>query len=148
MAEKRRLSDNEFWTILRKNGGLFARTAKAIEREFGFSYNRTSVKERAEKNPEELKDIREQNIDIAEEGLYDLMRNSTKESIRLEAVKYFLKTIGKTRGYVEKQEIDHTTGGKPLPALIQIIQPHEHDSIRTGTKAISCVDSVDGPDNE
>lgn len=62
---------------------------------------------------EELQDIEEENLDIAEEGLHSLM-NSDSENIKLRAIELFLKTKGKRRGYIESQNLDHTTAGQPM----------------------------------
>lgn len=110
---KKRLSDKEFWTILRANAGLYARTARAIEKEFGVSITRQSVRERAEKKPDLLKDILEENLDIAEEGQQSLMR-SKNESIRLKAITFYLRTKGKDRGYVTQVNSDITSNGSTI----------------------------------
>ena len=55
--------------------------------------------------PEQLKDIKEENIDIAEEGLHSLMR-SKNEAVRFKAVQFYLRTIGKGSGYIERQELE------------------------------------------
>jgi hypothetical protein len=107
MAKIRKLSDKEFWTILRKNAGLFARTARAIEKEFGMSYSRQAVRERAEKQPELLADILEETVDIAEEGLHDLMRSSLP-NIKLKAIELYLKSKGSHRGYHQKETVSHS----------------------------------------
>lgn len=107
MAKIRKLSDKEFWTILRKNAGLFARTARAIEKEFGMSYSRQAVRERAEKQPELLADILEETVDIAEEGLHDLMRSSLP-NIKLKAIELYLKSKGSHRGYHQKEAVSHS----------------------------------------
>lgn len=107
MAKIRKLSDKEFWTILRKNAGLFARTARAIEKEFGISYSRQAVRERAEKQPELLADILEETVDIAEEGLHDLMRSSLP-NIKLKAIELYLKSKGSHRGYHQKEAVSHS----------------------------------------
>lgn len=107
MAKPRKLSDKEFWAILRKNAGLFARTARAIEKEFGFSYSRQAVRERAEKQPELLADILEETVDIAEEGLHDLMR-SALPNIKLKAIELYLKSKGSHRGYHQKEAVSHS----------------------------------------
>lgn len=103
----KKLSENEFWKILSENAGLFTRTVRAIENQFKITITRQSVRERALKQPERYKEILEQNIDIAEEGLHSLMR-SKSETVRLKAVELFLKTQGKSRGYVEKQQVEHS----------------------------------------
>lgn len=106
----RKLTDTEFFTVLRENAGIYARTARAIEKQYGISYTRQSVKYRAEQNPDELKDIEEQNIDIAEEGLHSLMM-SDNERIKLQAIKMYLSTIGRKRGYSDTLELSGPNGG-------------------------------------
>jgi hypothetical protein len=99
------LGETEFLIILRENGGLFTQTAKAISEQTGEPYSRQAVRQRAERYPEVLADIKEQMIDNAEGGLGELMQ-SQDGRIRLEAIKLYLKTQAKSRGYVEKQEVD------------------------------------------
>lgn len=105
MGKRSNLSDKEFLAYLRNNAGLYARTARAIERDLGIKFTRQAIQMRASKFPNEIKDIKEQNIDIAEEALHDLMR-SKNPSIKLKAAELYLRTIGKGRGYVEKAEVD------------------------------------------
>lgn len=115
---KIRISDNEFWTILRENVGLYSRTARAIAKIYNMPYSRQAVQSRAEKKPELLKDIQEENLDIAEEGLHSLMR-SKNERIRFKSIELYLRTRGRGRGYVEKVESDvsgHVMLSKPLSA--------------------------------
>lgn len=107
MGKNRKISDKEFLAILRECAGLYARTARMIESEFGIKYSRQAVRARAEQFREELEDIEQQNIDIAEEGLHSLMR-SKNERVRLRAIEMYLKTKGKKRGYIERQEVDHS----------------------------------------
>ncbi len=107
MAKLRKISDKEFFAVLRENAGLYARTAKAIEKQFSVTYSRQAVRDRAEKFPDVLADINEENVDIAEEGLHSLIR-SKNDNIRLRAIELYLKTKGKKRGYVEKQEVENS----------------------------------------
>jgi hypothetical protein len=100
-----KINNPEFWSILRENGGVFQATADAIKKEFGISYTRQAVRERALGKPEELKDIEERNIDLAETGIHSLMKTKN-EAIQLRACELYLKTKGKSRGYVERQEIE------------------------------------------
>ena len=97
--KKKRLSEKEFWAILRKNAGIYARTAKAIYNEYGIEYSRQAVRDRALKKPELLEDIIEESLDVAEESLRSLMF-SKNERIRFNAIEFFLRTKGRERGYV------------------------------------------------
>jgi hypothetical protein len=99
----KKLSDAQFWAILRKNAGIFGRTARMIEKEYGFTYSRQAVRERAMAHSDLLADIDEENVDIAEEGLHDLMR-SGNPSVKLKAIETYLKAKGSHRGYYEKQK--------------------------------------------
>lgn len=114
---KRRLSDKEFWTILRVNAGLYSRTARAITKEYGMSYTRQAVKDRAERQPVRLLDILEENLDVAEESLQSLLR-SKNENVRFRAAEFYLKTKGKERGYVERAEITGKDSAELIPARI------------------------------
>jgi len=100
-----KLTDNEFWKVLRESAGIYARAVRLAKKEYNVDISRIAIRERALKDPHQLKDIREENIDIAEEGIHSLMR-SKNESVRFKAVQLYLKTIGKERGYVERQEFD------------------------------------------
>jgi len=104
MGKNKKISDKEFLTLLRENGGLFARTSKAIKAQFDIEYSRQAVRDRALKNPKELADIEEENLDIAEEGLHSLMK-SEDERIKLRSIEIYLKTKGRKRGYLEKEGV-------------------------------------------
>lgn len=108
-STKKILTDKEFWTILRKNGGLFAQTARAITDKYKIEYSRQAVRDRAIKRPEILADIEEENSDTAEDVLFDLL-HSEDERVRADVAKFYLKTKGKHRGYIERTEWDH--GGR------------------------------------
>ncbi len=114
--KKIRLSEKEFWAILRKNAGIYARTARAISDKYGIEYSRQAVRDRALKKPELYEDIIEESLDIAEESLRSLML-SKNERVRFNAVEFFLRTKGRERGYVEKS-VNEITGkdGKDLLA--------------------------------
>jgi len=105
MGNNKKISDKEFFAILRENAGLFARTARAIAKQFNIEYSRQAVMDRALKNKDIYNDILEENIDVAEEGLHSLMRSKI-ETVRMRAIELYLKTKGKNRGYIERQERD------------------------------------------
>lgn len=123
MAEHSKVTDRQFWTILRENGGLFARTARAIAKQFNIEYSRQAVADRANKKPELLLEIAEENVDVAEEGLHSIMRKS-EDRVKLDAIKFYLKTMGKKRGYIEKSEHDMTSNGQTM-GVIYLPQRHE-----------------------
>ena len=104
MSKDKKLSEKEFLAILRENGGLFARTAKAIEDKYECTYTRQAVRDRAEKHPKELEDIEDEMLDIAEGELHKMIKEEKSSRIRLRAVELYLKTKGKKRGYVERIE--------------------------------------------
>lgn len=107
LEKVKKISEKEFWAILRKNAGIYARTARAIQNEFGFSFSRQAVRARAEQRPDLLNDIIEETVDIAEEGLHDLMRSSLP-NIRLKAIELYLKSKGSHRGYHQKEAVSHS----------------------------------------
>jgi hypothetical protein len=117
-----KLPDEAFLAILRENGGLYARTAKAIEEQYGTKYSRQAVRQRALDHPDEIKDIDEEVADSAEEGLQTLMKD-TDARIKIDAIKFYLKTKAKHRGYIERQEF---TGKDGEPILgFNYIAPKE-----------------------
>ena len=68
--------------------------------------SRQAFYERANKDEEiiiALKDSREEIIDFAETKLIELIRDGNAN-----AIFFYLKTVGRDRGYVEKQEKDQT----------------------------------------
>jgi len=99
-----KVNKQEFWAILRANGGVFQATADAIEIATGDRITRQAVSQRAKKDPEQLEDIRERNIDVAETGIHSLMK-SNNESIKLKACDLLLKKKGIDRGWGDKQEL-------------------------------------------
>lgn len=100
-----KLSDEQFFAVLRENAGIFARTARKIREQYGINFTRQAVRERALSKPELLNDILDDAMDTAEEGLHSLMR-SKNERVKLNAIEFFLKMKGKDRGYTDKLELD------------------------------------------
>jgi len=118
-----KLSHNEFWAVLRESAGIYARASRIAKREYGVDITRIAIRDRALKDPEQLDDIREESVDIAEEGLHALMR-SKNEPIRLKAVERFLKSKGKSRGWGDKQELD-ITGNMNMNFVVEFVDPDE-----------------------
>ena len=113
-----KVSNKQFILALRANAGLYAKTAQALSQEFEIDYSRQAVRLRAMKLKDELTEIEEANLDLAEEGLHHLMK-CDENNIKLRAIEFYLKTKGKKRGYVERKEL--TDGnGDPTPALVTV----------------------------
>lgn len=96
-------TDQELLEALQTSCGIYSRAAKSL------GVSRQAVRERVENNPEikkAVEQMQEAIADEAEHGLIELIR-STNEQIRFNAVKYYLSTKGKGRGYVEKQQLEH-----------------------------------------
>jgi len=100
-----KLTNQQFWAVLRESAGLYSRAVRLFKKEYDVDISRVSVRERALKDKDQLADIKEQNLDIAEEGLHTLMRTNN-EAVRLRAIDLYLKTQGKSRNYVERQELE------------------------------------------
>ena len=118
---KMKISESDFFAILRECAGIYARAARVISKKIGEPYSRQAVRERAEKRPDLMSDIEEENKDIAEEGLQSLMR-SKDESIRMKSVFLYLKTKCRDRGYG-----DQPTPPPPPTIIINPVLPKEDD---------------------
>ena len=88
-----KLSEEQFWSMLRKNCGIYFKTAKAIREKYKIKYSRQAVRDRALSKPDLLKDIREQNIDKAEDVLHCLM-TSDDENVQYSLVSDILDLLG------------------------------------------------------
>ena len=95
-----KLSDEEFFAAVREAGGIYSRAVVLIKKKFGIDITRQSVRERCLSNPEIMQDIKEQNIDVALEGLHSLLK-SDDEKVKLGAVKYYLNNQAKHLGFNE-----------------------------------------------
>lgn len=107
--KKHRLTNKEFWECIAEAGGLYARCARIINERFSMSFTRQAVRVRAEKDPDQLMQIVETGLDIAEEKYLQLFE-STNERIKLKALQFYLRTKGKDRGYSERKEITGVDG--------------------------------------
>ena len=114
------LTDDQFFAVLRENGGLYAVTAKAISETYDINFSRQAVRERALKRPDILTDIEDETLDTAEEGLLSLMSDLDKK-IKIDAIKYYLSRRGKKRGYTERVENAVTdSDGNNIQPIINI----------------------------
>ena len=96
-----KINKTKFKKAVEGSGGILTSIAERI------GVSRKSLYEWLAKNPEMLKfkqDEEEKILDLGEASLFSQLKNQEKW-----AVKYLLSTKGKTRGYVEKQEVGVTT---------------------------------------
>lgn len=97
---------------LRKSGGLCAGAAQLL------GVTRQAVSRRVQKSPKlqaVIKEVEESSLDLGESKLLQAMNKGN-----MAAIIFYLKTKGKSRGYVERSEV---TGkdGNDLPTGTQII---------------------------
>ena len=97
---------------LESNGGLIAATARTINRTPDGLRKRIG---RSEYLQEKLKDIREANVDFAESQLMGLIKKGQPS-----AIIFFLKCLGKDRGYVERVE---NTGKDGKDLVLPVVAP-------------------------
>ena len=98
-----------------KSGGIIAAVARVL------GCDRSTVTRYIRNDPkiaEAMDHARESFIDLAENKLMQMVNAGN-----LTAIIFTLKTLGKSRGYIEKQEI-HTTSDKPF-----VMSPEQADSV-------------------
>lgn len=93
-------------SALEKSLGVVTTAAKSagIERQTHYKWLEKDPKYK--KAVEELQEVA---IDFAESKLFKAIENGAEASTI-----FYLKTKGKKRGYIEKQEFDHTTKGEKI----------------------------------
>jgi hypothetical protein len=104
-----------FLEVFKNNGANISATCNAIKIDRQTYYNWYKKDEKFKKQVEEIK---ESLIDFAESML---LKKIKKED--LGAIIFFLKTKGKSRGYTERQEIEHSG----VESQIHIYLPQKED---------------------
>jgi|TARA_Y100000310_G_scaffold31852_1_gene30197 hypothetical protein len=102
MGRAQKYSDDQILEALEKCGGVVLHAAQAL------GAARASIQRRIDNSKEltqQLKDLREVNIDIAESKLMELIRKGQPA-----AVIFYLKCVAKHRGYVERAEVTGKDG--------------------------------------
>lgn len=110
-----RVSEKIFWEILESNFGLLQQTATEIQNTFDITYSRQAVASRTKNDIERLNQIREIKVDFAESVLLKNL-NSSDGRVSNDSAKFICKTLGKSRGFYEKSEIN--LSGDQLDAAI------------------------------
>ena len=112
MANKDKYTVSQIKDALEKAGGFMSVTAEMLGCTRKTIYN---YLDRYPELKEVCEDIREKYLDMGEsELLKKIKKGSTPELI------FFLKTRGKSRGYVEKQELDISSGNEPIKININL----------------------------
>lgn len=116
-----KVDDQQFWQTLRRCLGNCSKAARVIKTEYGIEITRQAVHNRAQKNTDLFNECRELLLDTAEEVMMNLMLGSNK-AVAADMVKHVTKTLGKTRGFVEKTE--NTTEVTVKSVSVQYIENH------------------------
>lgn len=97
--------------------GLLAAVARdlSISRQTAYRYTKNYPTVAAA-----VHDEREEMIDIAEKGLVQAVQRGN-----IVAIMFLLKTIGKERGYVDRQEVTGADGGPVTIKTIEVVLPPE-----------------------
>tara|TARA_R110002126_G_scaffold289683_2_gene445242 strand:- start:458 stop:859 length:402 start_codon:yes stop_codon:yes gene_type:complete len=93
-------------SALEKTLGIVSSACKIVKLDRSTFYKYYSEDEEFKKQVDSINDIA---IDFAESKLLENIKEQKETSII-----FYLKTKGKKRGYIEKQEIDHTTKGESI----------------------------------
>ena len=94
-----KLTDEQFLEALRENYGNITKTVIIIKEKHGIDITRQAVHKRAQNFIEDLKDIREQMIDMAEANFMKLVCQSDDLKIQYKASEFILNHLGGLRGY-------------------------------------------------
>jgi len=94
---------------LEKSLGIVSQACRIVGIDRGTHYNWLKNDEDYAKAVEALEDV---TIDFAETQLHKQIKDGNTT-----ATIFFLKTQGKRRGYIEKQQHDHTSDGKKIESI-------------------------------
>lgn len=113
---------------LKATGGFRTHAAEKL----GISYN--TLKQRIYKNKDlqqTCEEIRESHIDLAESKLMKKLKEEEPSAI------YFtLKCLGKSRGYIEKQQLDHSSSDASMSP------PKQTSDVEMAARIASIVESA------
>jgi len=116
MANKNKYSLEQIKDAITKAGGFISIACKSL------GCTRKTIYNYMEKYPEikeVVSDIREHYLDIAEASLIQKVKDGNTPELL-----FYLKTIGKTRGYIEKQQLDLQSGDNKINKIeIEIVKP-------------------------
>jgi len=107
---------------LKNTRGMVAMAAKSL------GISRMTIYRRLEQSPElreVIEEARDQTTDIAELSLFRAIQGGEPW-----AVKYYLESFGKSRGYGEPKKLDVTSGGQPIAreVVFRVVRPDDNAS--------------------
>jgi len=94
-----KVTDEQFIETLTENDGMFALTAKAIQKKYNVSYTRQAVYQRAQNFAEELATMDEELIDTADKNIRKFLNNDADPERQFKMTIYVLNNRGAARGY-------------------------------------------------
>ena len=116
MANKNKYTLDQIKDAINKAGGFISIACKSL------GCTRKTIYNYIDKYPElkdVVNDIREHYLDIAEASLIQKVKDGNTPELL-----FYLKTQGKKRGYVEKQQIDLSSGDNQINKIeIEIVKP-------------------------
>lgn len=107
------LTDKQIIKAIEQSRGLMAVAARRL------GCSRQTLYSRRDKSPairQAIEDARDLTTDLAENALYQAIQEGEAW-----AVCFYLKTIGRERGYTERQQIEHS-GEVSVPALTVVVK--------------------------
>jgi predicted transcriptional regulator len=115
-----KVTEKQLAEAIRVKGGVITSVAKELGISFQAVYKRIN---NSKKLQEVLEEARESLLDMAESALFRQIQSGN-----MTAICFFLKTQGKHRGYVERQESEVSgPGGRPLSIRIVGVDPERKD---------------------
>ncbi|KEQ31198.1 hypothetical protein N180_02820 [Pedobacter antarcticus 4BY] len=117
MQTSKKPTPEKFQSVLKSKAGNVSEVAKAFKVTRKTVYNWINGNK---KFMEIFEDQIESLIDFAESKLLKSINNGSDT-----ATIFFLKTRGKSRGYVEKSEVDHTTKGESINKQVEKLTDDE-----------------------
>lgn len=113
-------SDKQIVDALKKTEGNISAAARALGASRATIHKRINE---VEKVKEEYESVNEANLDLAENELIDLVKDK-KHKDHFGALKFYLRTKGRDRGFGDKSELDLNVN--KLPSLqVQVVKPDE-----------------------
>ena len=102
------VTEDQLIDAIKKNAGIVSGILQTLKKEYNVELTRNAIYERRYDNPKidaAFIEAEEMTADVAENRLLDAIRSGN-----MKAVMFYLKTKGKKRGYVERQEMTGADG--------------------------------------